>query len=267
MTEKEIFVKDEREKINEISFVYEGDSFNEGFDIEDLSNNLSAIHTLIEEIFDVAKEEGIASNSSSDIKEILFKPEKGSFIENIVVNLSNPEVRGLVFTIIVGLVFYLLGKKDNQKKEERVAQKVIDKLLASLNTDILRGLYEPIRKSKTNTLSIRSKTSNYILIKNENVSTLDSKMQEISEINNEVIEENSVSGYICAINVDTKNLRFHPHGDTRSYPLTFKGDVKKLIKRVDKKENYMMKIRKINGIIKSFELIDKSNKFKQLNEY
>ena len=272
------FPIEKKELESEITLIYEGDSFREGFEINALANNLSSLNALIEDILDFANKEGLTSNNAADIKEILLKPEKGSFVENITIFFSKPEVLDFVANALTALFFYLLGKKDGDKSElrtkkyleeseERMSQKIVEKLAASTNTPDLKRVYDPIRKSKNNVLSIRSKAGTHILVRNDDVATLDERIRQLSEVNVETFEEEVVSGYISAINLDTRHLRFHPHGEGRSYPLTVQGEVDTLTRRMGKKESYLMRIRRVNGAVKSFELIGKSNKYKSLNEY
>ena len=267
MNNKDDMFLDHTRNENYVSLEYSGPSFEKGFEMKELSGNLKSIYDLIEAIFDIAKEEGISQNNSSDVKNIYFQPEYGSFIENIRIELTKPETISLVRNILIAGFFYLLTKYDQLKQDERISERTVKKLLSSHYAEKWKKLYDPIRKSKENILSLRTKTTTYTLAKYEDINKIDAKLKEIEEEEIEEIEENTVRGYISSVNIDTNHFKFHPHGDTRAYKLLTSKSARQMAKRIGKKESYLMRIVKVDGQIKRFEMIDKSKNYKLLNEF
>src|SRR3989344_3970131 len=77
------------------ALIYSGPSFENGFEIKKLSENLRATHEIIIEFFEQAKAKKISNNSGEEIKKILVDIKKGSFEEHLKIIFSNAEIRGI----------------------------------------------------------------------------------------------------------------------------------------------------------------------------
>ena len=105
------------------TFVYDGPSFRSGIKINKLIGNLESVKELIYAITEVNLENKTGYNKKEDIQ-IRVIPKSGSIVEEIIVIFSNPEVSSAVLSILVGALFYLLGRKDSNDAEKRQAKKI-----------------------------------------------------------------------------------------------------------------------------------------------
>ena len=244
-------------KSSEFELIYSGPSFEAGIKIKALIDNLKSIRELIYNIADVNSEYKKGYNKASDIKEIKIIPANGSIIERISVLFSNPEVRSAVLTVLTGLFFYLLARRDNRNTEGRInaGLEEIEDLVLRDQLKNVKKLYEPLEQNKDK-LEIAENNSVKIEINFLQKEDINQSIHEIEkEIKTEEVKE-EYEGYISAIDLDTKRLKFHPKDMKEAYPLEFNLPVAIVASILGKPIKAKMNVRKYKDKIRKFGLIE-----------
>lgn len=243
------------DKLHEFEIIYSGPSFESGIKIDEFIENLKSIKELIYAISDINSEHKKGYNKGSDIIEIKVTPSKGSIIEKIATLFSNPEIRSALVTIITALFFYLLSKKDIKKNEKEMNERVneIEELIVRNQLKNAKKLYEPLNQ-KGDKLEIIEDKSIKLEIDFIQKDKINQSIHEIErEIEIEDIDEEH-EGYISAIDVDKKRLRFHPKGMGESYPLEFNSPLNIITSLIGKPISAKMRVRKYKEKIRKFQL-------------
>jgi len=244
-------------KSSEFEIVYSGPSFESGIKIEKFIENLKSIRELVYNIADVNSEHKKGYNKGRDIQEIKIIPNKGSIIEKVVVLFSNPEVRSAILTVLTGLFFYLLARRDNQNTERRINERFeeIEDLVLRNQLKNIKKLYEPLEQNRDK-LEIVEDNSVKIEINFLQKENINQAIHEIEkEIKIEEVEE-EYDGYISAVDLDTKKLKFHPRDMGEACPLEFNLPVAVVASILGKPIRAKMNVKKYKDKIRKFGLIE-----------
>lgn len=239
---------------NEFKLVYSGPTFESGIKIKVLIDNLKSIEELIYNIADVNYEYNCGNNNSNDIQEIKVIPKKGSIEEEIIIFFSKPEVRDIVIAIVISLFFYLLNKKDSKESEKKIIDR-IDDLILSNQLKNVKKLCAPLEQEKDKLQIIENNNVKFEV----NFIQKDEINNQIKAIDKQIKTEETVSeykGYISAVDIDSRKLRFHPEEMDSSYPLKFDLPITTVAPLIGKSIKAKMNVRKYNEKIRMFELLD-----------
>lgn len=239
---------------NEFKLIYTGPTFESGIKIDVLISNLKSVEELIYNIVDISYESKCGNNSITDIKEIKVIPRKGSIEEEIIVFFSNPETRDLVVAVLINLFFYILGRLDSKKSEKNITDR-LDHLILDNQLKNVKKLCAPLEQEKDKLQIIENNTVKVEI----NFTEKETISHNINAIDRQIKSEEIVSeynGYISAVDIDAKKLRFHPEDMENSYPLKFNLPINTIGPLIGRSIKAKMNVRKYNDKIKLFELQD-----------
>ncbi|GEM_PF-3041719 len=103
----------------EFNIIYQGPSFENRIEINDLRKQLKSTEFLIRDLFDELYKEKQTPSDSKSLK-IYLKVKKGSFQEIITVVLTSPIVEGIVIGCVIGLFNHILKKKETLKDNIKI---------------------------------------------------------------------------------------------------------------------------------------------------
>ena len=130
------------DKTQEFQLIYSGPSFDSGIKIESLVKNLSAIHDLIYTITDINLEHKKGYYGKENIQQIKVIAKSGSFEEQIIILLSNPETLHIITDVLISLFFYLLGRRDARRDTSEIKA-----LIAREQSKNIKSLYQQQHKA------------------------------------------------------------------------------------------------------------------------
>lgn len=243
--------------------VYVGPSFESGIKINFLVENLKAIHELVHTINEID-----SKAKKNKIKEIRVIPKKGSIEEEIVIIFSNPEVRSMIVNIIIALFFYLIGRRDNAKnrKEIKEMNEKLNELISLNQLKNIKELTNPLEQKK-DSLKIIENNSTKLEVNYQNKKLINKSIKEIEKEIKKEETEVELEGYISAMDLDTKRLKFHPKNDKKAYPLSFTQPLKLIIPLLGKEIKAKLRVTKIRSRIIKLHLLDYKLLQRGLNEF
>lgn len=252
--------KEKLEKEQSFTLIYDGPTFENGIKLNKFIGNLESLKELIYNIADINLRYNEGYNKKEDIQ-IKIVPRSGSIEEEIILILSKPELRDAIFSVIVGLFFYLLSRKDTKndtqkqdKKLDNIKEK-LEELIVRDQSKNIENLYGPLEKTNDK-LILNENNETKLEIEFSEKIILENSLKEIKEKLKveEKIEE--LEGRISMVNIDTDYLKFHVLGMEHSYPLYSNLQISQLIPLIAVPIKAKLKVRRIKDKIKNFHLIE-----------
>ena len=198
-------------KEDELKIIYEGPSFENRIEINDLSEQLEALDVLIRGLADELASKKIIAYDSGNLN-IYVSVKQGSFEQYISIIFTNPEFRGYIVNGFVFLLGFFLTKKSEEKIikkiEHQQEMEIIKNLVRNQSVRKIKSIHEPL-KQEYDTAKFIYNEEELLRINFEDKENIDKKIiEEEDKIETEETDEEML-GYLSSVNIDSNKKIFH----------------------------------------------------------
>lgn len=209
--------KNKLEDTEEITIIYEGPSFNNKIELNDLRTQLKSTEYLINDIVDELFRNKASPVDSKGIK-IYLKLKRGSFAEIISVVLTSPIAEGIVIGCIIGIFNHFLNRKNKGPTKVNIENMTNNFLFAKNVDKIVSPLHQKGDKVKMIS-EINPKISTEVIFEEQGY--IKEYLKELDKSSVYESYEEEFFGYLSRVNIDTDKFGFTLEGSNKKVPVIF----------------------------------------------